>query len=111
MKRYCLALDLKDEERSIEAYEEYHKAIWPEVKISILDAGILDMEIYRAGNRLFMVMECSDDFDFGKKAAADVANPVVVKWEKLMSEYQQPIPVAGEGEKWVLMNRIFKLVE
>jgi len=109
MIRYCLALDLKDDERLIKEYERYHQNIWPEIKKSILDAGITNMEIYRTGNRLFMIMETGDNFSFKKKAAMDNSNQKVQEWEQLMWEFQQSLPWAKEGEKWVLMEKIFNL--
>lgn len=109
MKIYALALDLKDDEQLIKEYEQFHQAIWPEIKESIQTAGITDMRIYRLGNRLFMLMEVTDEFSFEKKAAADAANPIVQKWEELMWKYQQPLPQAGDGEKWVIMSEIFRL--
>lgn len=109
MKRYTLALDLVDDKVLIKEYEDYHTAIWPEIKTSIVDAGILDMEIYRFENRLFMIMEVNDDFSFEKKSIMDADNPKVQEWEALMWEYQQAIPGAQAGEKWVLMNKIFQL--
>lgn len=110
IKRYCLALDLVNDEKLIAEYETYHRAVWPEIKKSILDAGILQMEIYRIGNRLFMIMEVNESFNFADKAAADAANPKVQEWEQLMWKYQQAIPGAKPGEKWVLMDKIFSLI-
>ncbi|MGN7823397.1 L-rhamnose mutarotase [Chitinophaga sp. 22536] len=111
MKRHCLALDLKDDPRLIEEYEYWHKAEngWPEIKKSILDAGITEMEIYRTGNRLLMIMETNEQYDETAKAASDAANPKVQEWEQLMWKFQQPLPWAKEGEKWVLMEQIFRL--
>ncbi len=109
MKRYCLALDLVDDHKLITAYEGYHVDVWPEIKQSITEAGILEMEIYRIANRLFMVMETHDDFSFEKKAQMDASNPIVKEWEKLMSKYQQALPLAKPGEKWLLMKNIFQL--
>ncbi|RPD47413.1 L-rhamnose mutarotase [Paracnuella aquatica] len=109
MKRYCLALDLVADPELIAAYEQHHQQVWPEILQSIKEAGIVSMEIYRAGNRLFMIMEVSEAFSFEAKAAADAANPKVQEWEALMWRYQQAIPSAAPGEKWVLMDRIFAL--
>ena len=111
MKKYCLALDLVNDEALITEYEYWHKAEngWPEIKKSILDAGITNMEIYRTGNRLFMIMETDEHFSFERKAAMDAANPVVQNWEQLMWKFQQPMPWAKKGEKWILMNKIFNL--
>lgn len=109
MKRYALTLDLKDDEKLISEYEAYHETIWPEIKQSIQSAGILNMEIYRVANRLFMIMEVGNDFSFEAKAKSDEANPKVQEWETLMWKYQQALPFAKPGEKWVLMDKIFAL--
>lgn len=106
---YCLALDLKDDPTLIADYERYHERLWPEIEASIRDSGITDMEIYRVGNRLFMIMETDETFSFAAKAAADAANSNVQEWESLMWNYQQALPMAEPGEKWVLMKQIFKL--
>lgn len=109
MKRHCLALDLKNDPVLIAEYEAYHKEIWPEIRKSILDSGIVNMEIYRIMDRLFMIMEVDDSFSFEKKNAADAANPKVQEWEALMWKYQQALPVAKPGEKWIFMEKIFAL--
>ena len=107
-RRYCLALDLKNDPELIQQYEEHHKAVWPEIIKSIKDAGIENMEIYRFENRLFMIMEVNDAFSFEKKQQSDNANPKVQEWENLMWNYQQAIRAR---EKWVLMDKIFELKE
>ena len=109
MKRYCLALDLKDDAGLIAEYEEYHQKVWPEILKSIHEAGIVQMEIYRIDNRLFMIMETSDDFSFEKKGKMDAANTKVQEWEELMWKYQQALPGSRPGEKWKLMDKIFTL--
>jgi len=108
-KRYCFALDLKDDPQLITEYENYHKKVWPGILDSIKSAGIENMEIYRTGNRLFMIMEVGQHFTFENKAAADAANPEVREWEQLMWKFQQPLKWARAGEKWILMNKIFAL--
>jgi len=109
MKRYCLALDLADDKQLIAEYEAHHRQVWPEILASIKEAGIEQMEIYRTGNRLFMIMETDDHFNFEKKAKADAVNDKVQQWEELMWKYQQGLPGAKPGEKWVLMEKIFSL--
>ena len=107
MKQYCLALDLKDDPAMIAEYEAHHKRVSPEILASICDSGIQRMEIFRAGNRMFMIIEVIDSFDFENKARMDAGNPLVQEWETLMWKYQQPLPFAKPGEKWVLMNKFF----
>lgn len=109
MKRYCYALDLKNDPRLIAEYEEWHRHVWPEILDSIKAAGIVAMEIYRFSNRLCMVMEVNDDFSFEEKAATDMQNSKVQEWEELMWKYQQQVPGAEPGQKWVPMFPIFKL--
>lgn len=109
MKRYCLALDLKDDEALIAEYEKMHREVWPEIISSIKNADIENLEIYRTGNRLFMILEAGEKFSFEKKAAMDASNETVQKWEELMWKYQQALPTAKPGEKWILMDKIFSL--
>jgi L-rhamnose mutarotase len=107
--RYCFAVDLKDDPQSIAEYREHHRKIWPEIRRSLKDAGVDDLEIYLAGNRLFMILEAGPAFSLELKAKADLENPKVQEWERLMWKFQQPLPQAKQGAKWLLMERIFKL--
>ncbi|HEU4861131.1 MAG TPA: L-rhamnose mutarotase [Chitinophagaceae bacterium] len=111
MKRYCLALDLKDDPDLIAEYENYHKNVWPEIIESIKQSGIEVLDIYRTGNRMFMIIEANDNFSLQKKAATDTANPKVQEWENLMWKFQKALPWAKPGEKWILMDKIFSLPE
>jgi L-rhamnose mutarotase len=107
--RYCLALDLKDDPALIAEYEQYHQKVWPEIIESIKSPGIEAMQIYRTGNRLFMIMETNDHFSFDQKAYSDAANEKVQEWEQLMWKYQQALPWTKKGDKWVIMEKIFDL--
>ena len=69
----------------------------------------MNMEIYRTGNRLFMIMETGDDFSFDKKGEMDASNSKVQEWEQLMWKFQKPLPWSKPGEKWILMDKIFAL--
>lgn len=110
-RRICLACDLKDDPALIERYKQYHASdnIWPEITQSIRDAGVLDMQIYLTGNRLFMIMEVEDSFDPQRKAELDASNPKVQEWEQLMWDFQQALPWAPAGVKWLEMEKIFAL--
>ena len=95
MKRYCYALDLVDDKQLIQEYIDYHNKVWPEIQKSILDSGILLMEIYCVGNRLFMITDVNEDFSLEKKASNDGSNRKVQEWEDLMWKYQQKLPFAN----------------
>jgi len=109
MQRYCLALDLIDDPELIAEYERYHQQVWPEIIDSIKSSGIEVLDIYRTGNRMFMIIEANDDFSFDKKSKADAGNPKVQEWEQLMWKFQQALPWAKPGEKWIIMDKIFGL--
>lgn len=108
-RRYCLALDLKDDSELIAAYKQYHQQVWPEVLDSIRSSGIKTLDIYLTGNRLVMIMEVDETFSFSAKQKMDENNPKVQDWETLMWKYQKALPHAKEGEKWLLMEKIFEL--
>jgi len=108
-RRFCLTLDLKDDLNLIAEYKKYHENVWPEITASIKDSGVEDLELYLLGTRMFMIMEVNDQFSFEQKREADLRNPKVQEWEQLMCRFQQALPWARPGEKWLLMQRIFKL--
>jgi L-rhamnose mutarotase len=109
MRRYCLALDLKNDPVLIAEYEQMHRKVWPENEKNILDSGVINLEIYRVSNRMFMILEVDESFTFERKAAMDASNPKVQEWEALMWKFQQALPGSKPGEKWVLMDSIYEL--
>ena len=108
-RRFCLTLDLKNDPALIAEYKRHHQNVWPEILQSIRDAGIADMEIYLLGTRMFMIMEVDDSFSLDRKSRADSENLKVQEWENLMWKFQQALAGAKPGEKWLLMERVFKL--
>lgn len=108
--RHCLLLDLKDDAASIEQYEAHHRAIPPAVTLVLRSQGVTDMQIYRLGTRLCMVMESDDSvFDAERMARAAATDPVLTAWEDLMWRYQAPTPWTPAGAKWVSAKLIFDL--
>jgi L-rhamnose mutarotase len=111
MKTYCFALDLHDDPALIAEYKRYHKLenIWPPVLETIQAHGVVSETIYLAGNRLFMILQTTDDFSLDAKAAADGANTDMQRWEELMWKFQKPLPFAQNRQKWVPMEKIFEV--
>ena len=108
MARRCFALDLIADAELIAEYEAVHGpgAVWPAVIAHIKATGVEGMEIWRSGDRLFMIAEVADDYPRPGETPAEVH-----RWEELMWRFQRPLPHAAEGEKWVPMTRIFSLDE
>lgn len=112
-KIYCLTLDLKDDPQLILEYEGYHRpdVIWQEIIDGIKSVGILKMDIYRAGNRLFMILETVADFDLKRDFDRMRELPRQVEWANLMLNFQQRLSFAKPDEHWVIMDKIFDLNE
>lgn len=111
MQRLVYALDLVDDPAQIAEYEAWHRGdrIWPSVLESLKSAGVDNLELFRTGNRLVLIIDAPDEFSPVARAAADAANPEVQAWEKLMWTFQRPLAWAQPGQKWVPMQRIFSL--
>ncbi|NKF24047.1 L-rhamnose mutarotase [Solimonas marina] len=108
--RQCLVLDLKDDPQLIAEYEAHHQRIWPEITEHLRGHGVTQMQIYRLGTRLFMVMETDGTrFDAQAFAGAERDNPVVQRWEALMDRFQAPTPWTEPGRKWTPAALIFDL--
>ncbi|MEC4240693.1 L-rhamnose mutarotase [Pseudomonas sp. DSV-1] len=109
MTRQCLALDLKDDPALIAEYERLHRHIWPQISAHLRQHGVLDMQIWRLGTRLFMVMDTAPGFSTEAFERASASDPRVQEWEALMWCFQQPTPWTLPHEKWAPMSRIFSL--
>jgi L-rhamnose mutarotase len=79
-RRFCFALDLKNDLALIAEYKKYHERIWPEITQSLKDSGIEDLQIYLLGTRMVMIMEVNQSFSFEKKTKADEQDPRVQAW-------------------------------
>jgi L-rhamnose mutarotase len=110
-KRYCKTLSLEDDPQLIEDYKKVHRkgAVWPEITQGMMDVGILDMEIYIHGTRLFMIMDTIPDFNHDKAMARLATMPRQSEWEAYVSRFQQTSAEARADEKWQTIERIFKL--
>ena len=107
MKRYCQTLTLVDDEDMIAKYVEVHAHVWPEVIAGQREVGILDMQIYRRGRSLFMIMDTADNFDFERDMARLATLPRQAEWEAYVSQFQGCPTNASSADKWQLMERIF----
>lgn len=112
-KRFCQTLDLRDEPQLIAEYRRLHsrEGVWREILDGIRAVGILEMEIYLLGTRLFMIVETPADFDWEKQMAQLASLPRQPEWEALTGRYQQAMEGARSDEKWRLMERIFRIYE
>jgi L-rhamnose mutarotase len=109
MKRYAMTVLLRDDPEIIRRYEAYHANAWPEVNNGLLECGISRMFIYRFGRQLFMFMETGDDFDMARDLPKYMEQPRAKEWDEMMAGFQETLPGAPEGSKWVEMNEVYAL--
>lgn len=113
VKRYCRTMNLKDDTALIAEYIKRHskEESWPEIRQGIRDVGILEMEIYILGNRLFMIVETPLDFDWDTAMARLATLPRQQEWEDFMAIFQDCKEGDTANEKWKMMERMFYLYE
>ncbi|MBO5180481.1 MAG: L-rhamnose mutarotase [Paraprevotella sp.] len=113
VKRYCQTLELRDNAELIAEYRRRHEEgnVWKEILEGIREVGILEMEIYIVGTRLFMIVETPLDFDWDSAMARMATLPRQQEWEDYMSLFQQSEAGASSAEKWKPMERMFHLYE
>jgi L-rhamnose mutarotase len=112
-KRYCKSMELRNDPELIKAYKKAHAkgSVWPEIRQGMTEVGILDMEIYIIGTRLFMIMDTVPDFDHDKAMKELAKKPRQAEWEAHMACFQDTSAEATADEKWQLIERIFKFGE
>ena len=109
MKRYCQMLELVDDDELIKKYVEVHAHVRPEIMAGQKEVGILDMQIYRYGNKVFMICDTVDEFDWERDMARLATLPRQAEWEAYVARYQGCDPSAPSAAKWHLMDKIFQL--
>lgn len=104
-------MELRNDPLLIEAYKKAHTkgAAWPEITQGMKEVGIIDMEIYLLGTKLFMIMDTVADIVHDKAMTELALKPRQSEWEAHMSQFQDSSAEATADQKWQLMDRIYKL--
>lgn len=113
VRRYCRSMELKNDSALIEEYKKRHSQpeVWPEILEGMHSVGILEMEIYISGNRLFMIVETPVDFDWDAAMTRLATLPRQQEWEDYMAIFQQCKEGDTAEDKWKMMDRIFYLYD
>ncbi len=109
--RYCKTMELRNDPLLIEAYKKAHAkgAAWSEITQSMKEVGIIDMEIYLLGTKLFMIMDTVADFDYDKAMVELALKPRQSEWETYMSQFQDSSAEVTADQKWQLIEQIYKM--
>ena len=113
VKRYCQTMDLRENPELIAEYKKRHSKehAWREIIEGIREVGILEMELYLLGTRLFMIVETPLDFDWDRAMARLATLPRQQEWEDYMAIFQLVNPGTTSAPKWQLMERILYLYD
>jgi len=107
-KRFCLALDLKNDPALIEEYLKYHSPefFWGVIGEGIKKSGVEVMDIYNVDNRLFMICEMPVEVDIDEAWQKMGTYERQGEWAELMSQFQQALP--GHKLEWVKMKKVYQ---
>ena len=108
-KRYVQVMDLNADNTLIALYRQAHDKdhFWKEIGRGIKAVGIMEMEIYIAGNHLVMIVDAPLDFCWDDAMARLATMPRQAEWEAYVAQWQQCDPAATSDEKWHMTERMF----
>ena len=104
MKRIAFLLKLKTDAGP--AYDEAHRAVWPEMLALLKRAGISEYSIFRRDELLILIMRVDDFEATWLKIEND---PVNLRWQQAMSAFFAPMEQLRPGERFPMMEEVFYL--
>jgi L-rhamnose mutarotase len=104
-----MTLALRDDPALVERYKEHHRRVWPDVVARLREIGVLEMQIFLLGRRLFLWMETVNGFDPERDFARLGEDERYREWDALMRTMQEPVPEARPAEWWAPMELVFDL--
>jgi L-rhamnose mutarotase len=104
LKRFAFMLRLR--EGAAEAYEEAHRAVWPEMLELLKSAGISEYSIYRRDELLILALRAAD---FEATWSKIENHPVNLRWQEAMSPFFAPLDGLRAGERFPMLEEVFYL--
>ena len=106
--RVVRIMDLATDTAAIAAYDDAHRV--GRTPAAVVEAqhrhGIVEMEIFRAGHRLVMILTLAEDFDAEGLRRIERDHPQLIAWQARMAELQRA-PFT-DGEPWPVAHRVFR---
>jgi len=91
-------------------YMKYHlmqQELFPEVVDGFCNAGFNQLLLYRSGRQLMLVISIPENKKLEEiNHLTTKNNPRVNEWNALMSQYQEGIEYAPEGQVWITFEKI-----
>ena len=104
LRRYAFILRLRP--GMAEAYEEAHRAVWPEMLALLKSVGISEYSIYRRDELLILTLRC---VDFEESWSKLDNHPVNLRWQEAMAPLFAPPEGLRTGERFPMMEEVFYL--
>jgi L-rhamnose mutarotase len=110
VKCFAFTRELRNNPKAIAAYQQYHRNVWPEIEHTQRRLGVKTIKIFLRGQRLFLSIETTDEYDPERAFAEYMRGPKVVEWERLMEGvFEKQLPEAQGGEWWLPMETVYTL--
>jgi L-rhamnose mutarotase len=101
-----VAFQLRIREGMIEAYEEAHRNVWPELLRELEAMGIAEYSIFRRDQQLFLYMQVPDFQHVLRQMAASEVNR---RWQQAMAPLFEPVPGKRPEEAFAMMTEVFHM--
>jgi len=101
-----VAFQLRIREGMIEAYEEAHRNVWPELLRELEAMGIAEYSIFRRERQLFLYMQVPD---FQHVLGCMAASEVNQRWQQMMEPLFEPVPGKHPEEAFAIMKEVFHM--
>lgn len=99
-----VAFQLRVKQGLEEAYDQAHRAVWPELIGELQSFGVREYSIFRRDNDLFLYMLVPDfQVLVDKLAQSDVDR----RWQQAMAPLLERVPSLLQGEAFAMMNEVF----
>jgi len=102
MQRIAFMLRLR--EGAVEAYEEAHRHVWPELLQELRSLGVTEYSIFRRDLQLFLTMRVPDFDELVRRLDASEVNR---RWQRCMEPFFEPVPGKRADEAFAMMDEVF----
>ncbi len=102
MERIAFCLRLR--KGAGEAYDNAHRAVWPEMLALLKRAGVSDYSIFRRDELLVLSMHVENFDQVWDRIEQD---PVNTRWQQAMAPYFDTMEPLRPGERFPMMREVF----
>ena len=105
-KQVVMTLEIQHDPQLLEEYKQVHmpERIWPQIIQNMDTMGVMDMELYAFGYRIFLMMEVPTTFNLNDEGKKWGSLPREQEWQNYVAKFQKTSPDNKIEEKWAMME-------